>query len=397
MTFKVPQGFRLTGVHCGIKRNPSKPDLSLIVSDRPATAAGVYTQNLVHAAPVALNRQRTPTDRFRVLVINSGNANACTGDRGLNDARQMATMAAAACDVEGSHALVMSTGVIGVFLPMDKIGQGIRAASKQLGNSEDDLVLASRGMLTTDTVHKLSARSFALDGHSVQITGMAKGAAMIGPRMATMLSVIMTDAALEAATAKAVLSRIADETFNCISVDGHMSTNDTVLLLANGAAGTPPLAGAALEAFGNTLHEVCTELARAIPNDGEGCTHLVTIDVHGCEDIAAARRIAKTVAESPLVKTAIAGADPNWGRIVSAAGYAGVSFDPSKVDLDVNGFPLYRQGSPLTFDKAAVAESIRGQRDTHVKLMFGEGSAMTRFWTTDLTPEYVRLNADYTT
>jgi glutamate N-acetyltransferase/amino-acid N-acetyltransferase len=309
----------------------------------------------------------------------------------------MATMAAAACDVEGSHALVMSTGVIGEFLPMDKISQGIRAASKQLGNSEDHLVLASRGMLTTDTVHKLSARTLTLDGRTVQITGMAKGAAMIGPRMATMLSVIMTDAALEPAAAKALLSKIADETFNCISVDGHMSTNDTVLLLANGAAGTPPLTGEALEAFGKSLHEVCTDLAKAIPNDGEGCTHLVTIDVHGCADIAAARRIAKTVAESPLVKTAIAGADPNWGRIVSAAGYSGVPFDPAKVDLDVNGFPLYRQGSPLPFDKPAVADSIRNQRDTHVKLMFGEGTATTRFWTTDLTPEYVRLNADYTT
>jgi len=397
MTFKVPQGFRLTGVHCGVKRNPNKPDLSLIVSDRPATAVGVYTQNLVHAAPVALNRQRTPTDQFRVLVINSGNANACTGDRGLSDARQMAAMAAAACDVDGSLALVMSTGVIGVFLPMDKISQGIRVASKQLGGGEEDLLLAARGMLTTDTVHKLSGRAITLDGRAVQITGMAKGAAMIGPRMATMLSVIMTDAALEPAAARNLLGTIADETFNCISVDGHMSTNDTVLLLANGAAGTPPLTGNALVTFGKALNEVCTELAKAIPNDGEGCTHLVTIEVHGCADIAAARRIAKTVAESPLVKTAIAGADPNWGRVVSAAGYSGVPFDPGKVDLDINGVPLYRQGSPIPFDKPAVADSIRAQRDTHVKLMFGEGTAMTRFWTTDLTPEYVRLNADYTT
>lgn len=397
MTPSIPQGFRLSGVHCGIKRNPDKPDLSLIVSDRPATAVGVFTQNLVHAAPVALDRQRTPTDRFRVLVINSGNANACTGDRGLADARQMATLAAAVCNVDASHALVMSTGVIGVFLPLEKIELGIRTASKQLDNSEESLVLAARGMLTTDTVHKLSGRTIEVDGRSVRITGMAKGAAMIGPRMATMLSVIMTDAALDPATAKSLLTSVADETFNCISVDGHMSTNDTVLLLANGAAGAAPLSGESLTAFGRALLEVCTELAKSIPNDGEGCTHLVTIDVLGCADKAAARRIAKTVAESPLVKTAIAGADPNWGRIVSAAGYSGVAFDPGKVDLDVNGVRLYQQGAPIAFDKPAVAESIRSQRDTHVRLMFGEGDATARFWTTDLTPEYVRLNADYTT
>jgi glutamate N-acetyltransferase/amino-acid N-acetyltransferase len=393
----VPQGFQLAGVHCGIKRNPGKPDLSLVVCDRPATAVGVFTQNLVHAAPVALNRQRTPTDKFRVLVINSGNANACTGDRGLADARQMAAMAAAATNAEGGHALVMSTGVIGEFLPLEKIDQGIRAASKQLGSDEEHLVLAARGILTTDTVHKLSGRSVTIEGRAVQITGMAKGAAMIGPRMATMLSVIMTDATLDPATAKTVLSDVADDTFNCISVDGHMSTNDTVLLLCNGAAGTPPLANASLGAFREALHEVCTELARAIPNDGEGCTHLVTIDIVGCADRAAARRIAKTVAESPLVKTAIAGADPNWGRIVSAAGYAGVPFDPGKVDLELNGIPLYKQGSPLQFDKSTVAESMRSHRETHVRLTFREGSVGIRFWTTDLTPEYVRLNADYTT
>jgi glutamate N-acetyltransferase/amino-acid N-acetyltransferase len=226
---------------------------------------------------------------------------------------------------------------------------------------------------------------------------MAKGAAMIGPRMATMLSVIMTDAALAPDSAKKLLATVADETFNCISVDGHMSTNDTVLLLCSGAVGGPVLTGDGLTAFGQSLREVCTELAKAIPNDGEGCTHLVTIDVVGCADVASARRIAKTVAESPLVKTAIAGADPNWGRIVSAAGYSGIAFDPAKVALDVNGVRLYEQGSPVPFDKPAVAESIRSQRDTHVRLMFGEGQASTRFWTTDLTPEYVRLNADYTT
>ncbi|MCE9545174.1 MAG: bifunctional glutamate N-acetyltransferase/amino-acid acetyltransferase ArgJ [Planctomycetia bacterium] len=397
MTPELPQGFRASGTHCGIKRNPTKPDLSLIVCDAPAVAAGVYTQNLVHAAPVALDRSRTPSDRIRLVVINSGNANACTGDRGLADAKQMAAMAAAACGAEATQALVLSTGVIGHFLPLEKIAEGIRVTSRQLGRDEESFLLAARGMLTTDTVHKVSGRTLTIDGKKMQITGMAKGAAMIGPRMATMLSVVMTDAALTPNVAQSLLKSVADETFNCISVDGHMSTNDTVLLLASGAAGGGPLTGAAVDTFRAALLEVCTDLAKSIPADGEGCTHLVTIEIAGAADRAAALKIAKTVAESTLVKTAIAGADPNWGRIVSAAGYSGVPFDPSRVSLVLNGFRIYENGSPLPFDQAAVSASMRDNRDTLVQLGFAEGQAHARFWTTDLTAEYVRLNADYHT
>jgi glutamate N-acetyltransferase/amino-acid N-acetyltransferase len=207
----------------------------------------------------------------------------------------------------------------------------------------------------------------------------------------------MTDAPLTAESAQQSLSAVVDDTFNCISVEGHMSTNDTVLLVANGAAGGPPLAGADLSAFQQELHEVCGELARAIPADGEGATHLILIDVSGCASRESARQIAKTVADSALVKTAIAGADPNWGRIVSAAGYAGVPFDPLGVELHLNGFLLYKNGAPTSFDGAAVSASIRGERDTIVSLKFAEGDARVRFWTTDLTAEYVRLNADYHT
>ena len=405
MLIPVPRGFRLAGVHCGVKRNPQKQDLTLLVSDRPAVAAGVYTQNLVYAACVGLNRSRTPSERIRAVVINSGNANACTGERGDRDAQRMAELAAAACHAEPEQALVLSTGVIGEFLPMDKIEAGIRAAANQLAANEAALVSAARGMMTTDTHHKLAGRTLDLSIGRVQLTGMAKGAAMIGPRMATMLAVIMTDAPLAPAAAQEALSAAVDETFNCISVDGHMSTNDTVLLVANGAAGVQslgeapgqPLQGPDLAAFRQALLEVCTELAMAIPADGEGATHLVTIDVTGCATRAAAHKIAKTVAESPLVKTAIAGADPNWGRIVSAAGYAGEPFDPRRVSLHVNGLLLYADGAPTAFDRAAVSRSIRERRDTSVVLAFGEGSAEARFWTTDLTAEYIRLNADYTT
>ena len=251
--------------------------------------------------------------------------------------------------------------------------------------------------MTTDTTHKLSGRQITLGGKTIQITGMAKGAAMIGPKMATMLGLILTDAALDTANAQEMLREAVDRSFNCISVEGHMSTNDTVLLLANGAAGGKALAGADLATFRLALQETCVELARSIPADGEGATHLVTLDVTGCATVEAARQIARTVADSPLVKTAVAGADPNWGRIVSAAGYAGIEFDPAGVDLRINDFPLYQRGAPLEFDAEGVSASIRTHRDTHVVLHFSEGDAHVRFWTTDLTAEYIRLNADYHT
>ena len=397
MSLAVPQGYRLSGVYCGVKRNTSKLDLSLVVSDRPAVAAGVYTQNRVFAAPVALDRSRTPAADIRAVVVNSGNANACTGQRGLHDAEAMARVAASTCGASEKQALVLSTGIIGAFLPMEKIIPGIRAAADSLAADEEALVSAARGMLTTDTTHKLAGRQISLGNRTVRITGMAKGAAMIGPNMATMLGLILTDAALDPATAQETLREIVDQTFNCISVDGHMSTNDTVLLLANGAAAGPPLAGADLQAFAQALREVCGELARSIPADGEGATHLITLEVTGCATAEAARQIARTVANSPLVKTAVAGADPNWGRIVSAAGYAGIDFDPGGVDLRINDFLLYERGAPVDFDAVRVSASIRDHRDTLVMLHFSEGDEQVRFWTTDLTAEYVRLNADYHT
>ena len=397
MFFPVPQGFRLAGVHCGIKRNPQKEDFTLIVSDRPATAAGVYTKNLVFAAPVHFDRERTPHEHCRAIAINSGNANACTGARGEADAAEMARLTAHTCGATTNDALVLSTGIIGEFLPMDKIAAGIRAASEKLGTNETALLAAARGMLTTDTRPKLAGRTLALSGQNLQITGMCKGAAMIGPHMATMLGVVLTDATLDAATAQRTLATAVDDSFNCISVEGHMSTNDTVLLLANGAARGGPLSIPDLALFQRALNEVCIELAQAIPQDGEGASHFVTIDVHGCASRESAHQIAKTVANSPLVKTAIAGADPNWGRIVSAAGYSGVPFDPAGVSLKLNAQQLYRNGAPVAFDAKSVSDSIRNQRDTHIELYFSEGSSRRRFWTTDLTAEYVKLNADYHT
>ncbi len=393
----LPLGYQFAGVYCGIKRNPNKLDLTLVHSKTPAVAAGVYTQNLVYAAPVAVDRDRTPSDHVRTVVINSGNANACTGERGTADALRMAELAAKACGTEPESALVMSTGIIGEFLPMEKIEKGIADAAGRLAGDEASFDAAARGILTTDTTKKVASRTCVLGGREIRLVGFAKGAAMIGPNMATMLGLLLTDASLTSESAQRLLRKAADETFNCISVEGHMSTNDTVLLLANGKAGGAPLEGLDEAAFAEAITEVCAELAKAIPEDGEGVSHVITITVSGLKTKEDARQIAKTVAESALVKTAVAGADPNWGRIVSAAGYAGVPFDTAKLALHVNGILLFDAGAPVKFDAKAVSASIRENRETVIDLKFHEGNERIRFWTTDLTAEYVRLNADYHT
>jgi glutamate N-acetyltransferase/amino-acid N-acetyltransferase len=280
---------------------------------------------------------------------------------------------------------------------LEKIVGGIQDAVRQLDGDQQALLNAARGILTTDRQEKVISRTVSVAGQSLSIAGFAKGAGMIGPKMATMLGVLLTDASLTAETAQAVLQHAVDGSFNCISVEGHMSTNDTVLLLASGAAGGAPLSGPALSEFGAALREVCIELARMIPDDGEGSSHLITIDVCGCPTTEAAQQIARTVANSALVKTAIAGADPNWGRIVSAVGYAQVPFDPQQLELRVNDFLLFQNGAPVAFDARNVSASIRDHRETLIAITLQEGSAQTRFWTSDLTVDYVTLNADYHT
>lgn len=421
MLFRIPQGFRCSGVACGIKAQAEILDLTLIVSDRPATAAGVYTTNVVRAAPVEWDRQHTPSRCIRAVVANSGNANACTGDRGRQDCQQMAQLAAQAIEAQTDEVLVLSTGIIGHYLPMDRIALGIQKAGQSLARDESTLEAAARGILTTDTRPKLAGRTLLLDKHGVPlsaeqgpgagapsaaqkadnreilITGMAKGAGMIAPNLATMLAVILTDAALEPSSAQALLHETIEDTFNCLTIDGHRSTNDTVLLVANGAAGSEAFPATACKAFQEAFHGVCEDLARSIAADGEGASHLVTVHVRGCTRRQDAHQFARTVAESLLVKTAIAGADPNWGRIVSAAGYAGPSFDPQQLLLRVNGFLLFASGQPTDFNPQEVSASLRQNRDTLIELDFGEGSAEARVWTTDLTTEYVRINAEYHT
>lgn len=395
--FELPSGFRAAGLHCGIKADREKFDLSLFVSDRVAVAAGVFTQNRVCGAPVLLCRERVPSESVRAVLINSGNANACTGQKGLEDARASARLVSGQLDCRETEVLVCSTGVIGRHLPMGRISAGIPEAIGRLASTPESFEAAARGMMTTDTVPKSSVRKLNVKGKMVTVSGAAKGAAMIAPNMATMLAVIMTDAALTPPVANEILRGAVEYSFNRITIDGHTSTSDTVLLLANGATGVEAVSGPASEALLTAISDVCGELAEAIVRDAEGATHFVTVDVKGLASEQDALRVARAVADSPLVKTAIAGADPNWGRVVSAAGYSGVAFDEADLSLSINGIKVYQNGVPQEFDASRVSESIRSQRDTFLALTFSLGNASARLLTSDLTAEYVRLNADYTT
>jgi glutamate N-acetyltransferase/amino-acid N-acetyltransferase len=394
-TWNLARGFQYAGVHSGIRPDPERLDLALVVSDRPATAAGVFTQNRVCAAPVQVCRTRLPSAAARGIVVCSGNANACTGRRGLDDAQRMTERTAEALGLRSEQIFVCSTGVIGRLLPMPAVEGGIDKAVRDLGADAAALDRAARAILTTDTRIKVSTRTLGLGGTEVRVTGFAKGAAMIGPNMATMLAFVMTDACVGKDDLAALAPRAAAQSFNCVSVEGHTSTNDSLLFLANGQGS--PLQGADLHGFNLAATSVCADLARAIAADAEGANHLVTIHVEGTRSDAEAQKIAKAVAESALVKTAIFGADPNWGRIVSAAGYAGVDFEETDLTLWLGDFLLYDKGTPRSFDAQTVSAFIKNNRELTMRLLFTLGTGHCTYYTCDLTYEYVRLNADYTT
>jgi glutamate N-acetyltransferase/amino-acid N-acetyltransferase len=391
----LAHGYRFAGVHSGLRPDPERLDLALVASEGPAAAAGVFTQNRVVAAPVQVCRERLPSADVRGVVICSGNANACTGQRGLDDARRMTAVASEALGCRPEQVLVCSTGVIGRHLPMPVIEPGIRAAASRLEEGPAALERAARAILTTDTTIKVATRSLRLAHGEVRLTGFAKGAAMIGPNMATMLAFVLTDAPVAPEDLARLAREAAARTFNCVTVEGHTSTNDTLLFFANGRG--PRLRGEELPRFNETATGVCADLARTIAADAEGATHRVTIEVTGLRTEDEARRVARTVAESALVKTALFGADPNWGRIVSAAGYAGVAFEETDLSLWVGDALLYKAGTPESFDPAAVSAYLKSNRDLSLRLKFTLGSASCTFWTCDLTYDYVRLNADYTT
>jgi len=392
----LPKGFRYSGVTAGIKAS-GKKDIALIVSDDGATAAGVYTQNIVRASSIDWNVAITPSDQFRAIVVNSGNANACTGDEGIANNKQMATTTGAALGVTPEQVAVLSTGVIGVQLPMEKIENGIQDAAAALADGEASFVSASEAITTTDKSPKTTQATVTIGGQSVTVAAMAKGAGMIGPRMATMLGVVMTDAKITAEVAQQILDTATAASFNRISVEGHMSTNDAVLLMASGKSGASISTDADVQQLSNAVTDACVELAKMIPADGEGATHLIQIDVQGTKTDDDADQIARTVAASALVKTAATGNDPNWGRIVSAVGYAGVSLQANEINLKLNGFELFAAGQPVTFDAAEVSQSIGDNFEMMIELSVGSGSGKARHWTSDLTVDYVRFNSEYTT
>ncbi len=392
----LARGFRFAGIHAGVREAVDRADLALIVSETPCRAVGVFTQNQVVAAPVKVCRERLPSGDLRGVVVCAGNANACTGEQGLADARRMSELLAAELSCEARQVLVASTGVIGVPLPMPALENGIPKAVACLADTGRAFESAAKAITTTDSRAKVATRRLdAVAGGPYYLSGMAKGAAMIGPNLATMLAFVCTDAPVAEADLGTILGHAVHSTFNCISVEGHTSTNDTVLLLANGS--DTPLTGADLQAFSREVTQACADLARMIAGDAEGAEHLVVIHVEGATADEDARRIAKTIAESALVKTAIHGADPNWGRIISAAGYAGVPFHETELSLWLGDLPLYQQGTPLPFDAATASAYLKQQREVHLRLRVGHGPGICTFYTCDLTAEYIRLNAEYTT
>jgi glutamate N-acetyltransferase/amino-acid N-acetyltransferase len=389
----TPQGFRAAGASVGIKK--SGLDLALLVSDQPAAAAAVFTINLAPAAPVLVSREHLARSGgvARAIIVNSGCANACTGDEGMLVARDMAAETArlVGCPVE--QVLVASTGVIGVGLLMEKVRGGLPAAFKAL--AADQGAAAARAIMTTDPFPKEASIALTIGGRRVGIGGMAKGSGMIEPMMATMLGFITTDAAVPQPLLDRALREAVNETFNAITVDGECSTNDCVMLLANGASGVT-IDDSHYAEFVRALRAVCLELALGIVRGGEGATKLVTVTVTGAASPAEARQTAKAIANSLLVKTAIHGGDPNWGRLIAVAGRAGVRFELSRAAVTVGSIVLFKDGRPYDENSPLAAEHLQG-KDVDLAVHLGAGSASSTVWTCDLSAEYVRINADYRT
>jgi glutamate N-acetyltransferase / amino-acid N-acetyltransferase len=391
----TPKGFRAAGVSAGIKAKPGALDLALLISDHPATAAAVFTTNLAQAAPVTVSREHLARSGgvVRAIIVNSGCANACTGEEGLRDARAMTTGTAHLVGCPDEQVLVASTGVIGVALPMDKIQQGLPAVFHALGAGHGSL--AAQAIMTTDPFPKEAAARVGINGRDITIGGMAKGSGMIEPMMATMLGFVTTDAGVPKALLDRALREVVHDTFNAITVDGDSSTNDCVIILANGASGVT-VDERSYDAFADALRSVCLRLALGIVRGGEGATKLVTVNVTGATSPDEARKAAKAIANSLLVKTAIHGGDPNWGRLIAVAGRAGVGFKLDRAQVMIGPIVLFKDGRP--YDEAAPeAASYLKNTDVVVSVDLGVGNGSSTVWTCDLSAEYVRINAEYRT
>ena len=405
----LPRGFRFAAASAGLKKrgHTGSLDVALIVSDAPASAAAVFTQNLVQAPSVILSRAHVHAspDSMRAVIVNSGNANCSVGPGGMVASRATAEHVAKILGCGVKQVVVCSTGVIGVPLPVERIlkaAPGLASALEFSARAFDGL---TRAIMTTDTVPKRAAASCKFGGRTVRVAGCAKGAGMIHPNMATMLSFVVTDAAIAPQVLDHALREVVERTFNCISVDGDSSTNDTLLVLANGASGARKITkanGSDYKTFVAALEKVCKTLAIGIVEDGEGATHVVEIEVRGAPSDRAAKQVAQTIAGSALVKTAIAGADPNWGRILAAAGRAGVPFNPDHAEISLGGMKMYGPPKGESYsvalpldERAAHRRLLEKNVPIIVDLHHGRGTA--RVWTCDFTQEYVHINASYRT
>ena len=387
----APSGYRAGGIQTGVKESGAK-DLALVYSTRPANAAAVYTTNKVQGAPIVIDREHLADGKARAVILNSGNANVCNGDVGLDHARRMCALTASELGLQTEEVLVCSTGLIGVPLPIAKIEAGIPRIVAAL--SEDGGAAAAEAIMTTDTVPKSCAVEVELESGRAVVGAMAKGAAMIAPNMATMLSVVTTDAAVPSGPLQELLSQAIQRTFNCITVDGDMSTSDTVILMANGDGSE--LGESDCARLYEGIEYACRQMAQAIARDAEGSSKLITIAVRGAATEAEARQVGIAVANSSLVKTAAFGNDPNWGRILCAMGYAGVEFDPERARVSLCGTDIYGNGAGLDFDGDKLSATMQAE-EMAIDIDLAMGQAAAEIFTCDLTYEYVRLNAEYTT
>ena len=391
----APSGFSAGVAECGIKYN-GRPDITVIVSDIPASCAGVFTTNRIKAAPVLVSREHVRNGIARAIIANSGNANACTGEDGIEAAMAMAAETARLIHCDPSEILVASTGVIGQKFPTRKVIKSLASAVSNLSSANDNK--AATAIMTTDTLPKETAVAVDIGGTEVKIGAIAKGAGMICPDMATMLCFVTTDADIETSALRKALRQAAGASFNCITVDGDMSTNDTVLVLANGKAGNPTIRirSKAFDTFTDVLTHVCLKLAKEIVKDGEGATKFITINVKGAPGKEDARKVGLAIANSQLVKTAFFGEDPNWGRIICAAGYSGVPVEETNITIILSGSTVFENGIAVNFDEKELRNNM-SQDDITLDIDLNMGKAETTIYTTDMSYEYVKINAEYTT
>ena len=389
-----PAGFRTAGVYVGIKRKGK--DVGLIASDRPAQAAGMFTRNHVCGAAVDLCRRHLTSGRLSAIVASSGVSNVCTGEEGARNALAMAEQVAAGLGVPVEDVAVATTGIIGAQLPMDKIERGIALALENLGDDPEGAV--ADAILTTDTCRKESVREIEIGGKKVTLAGVAKGAGMVHPDLGTMFCFMTTDAVIGSPLLHDCLERAVEESFNVMSVDGDMSTSDTVIIMANGATESPRIEKGSAEhhLFADALTQVARDLVRQLIMDGEGATRFLAIRVVGARTYDEAKAVARHVSTSCLVKTALFGGDPNWGRIMARVGSAGVPVDPARVSLTIGDMQVIEAGQPVRYDKATAAAQVKGT-EVHFTINLGLGQSECSAYTCDLTYEYVKINAEYHT